>query len=120
MERQIVFGWANVCVECSGEQIVDSHEDMIDPDELETAAYNFVLNFGDMGEDHRGFVKGRLIESMFFTPEKLALIGLKKNTVDTGWWVGFHVQDRRAWERVKRGDHRMFSIQGVARREEVQ
>lgn len=117
VDRQTVFGWANVCVRCSGETITDSHEDQIDPIDLESAAYDFVLNFGETGENHRGVAKGKLIESFFVTPDKLKAMGLAKNALPQGWWVGFKVFDKKAWARVKRGDHRMFSIQGVARRE---
>lgn len=119
-DRQIVFGWANVCIKTSGEQVVDSDDEMIDPDELENAAYNFVLSANDgTGEEHLGVSKGQLIESMFFTPEKLVAMGLAKNALPIGWWVGFHVEDEKAWRRVKSGRHKMFSIQGVSRREEV-
>lgn len=118
-ERRIVFGWANVCVRCSGETVVDSHDDTIAADDLETAAYQFNLSFRSTGENHEGVTKGRLIESFFVTPEKLERMGLKKDALPRGWWVGFKIDDKRAWERVKRGDHRMFSIQGVARRQKV-
>lgn len=118
-DRQLVFGWANVCVRCSGEPVVDYHDDVIDTEDLETAAYNFVLNFGETGENHAGVAKGRLIESFFVSPEKLQAMGLAKNALPVGWWVGFHVEDKRAWQKVKAGKHRMFSIQGMARREEV-
>lgn len=118
-ERRIVFGWANVCVRCSGETVIDSHDDTIDPADLESAAYDFVLNFGETGENHEGVAKGRLIESFFVTPEKLQKMGLKKDALPQGWWVGFKIHSKKAWERVKRGDHRMFSIQGMAKREEV-
>lgn len=118
-ERQIVFGWANVCVRCSGETVIDSHDDTIAGDDLETAAYKFNLHFREMGEYHEGTAKGRLIESFFVTPEKLVKMGLKKNSLPAGWWIGFKVDDKKAWERVKKGDHRMFSIQGTARRRKV-
>lgn len=118
-DRQIVFGWANVCVTCKGERLVDHHDEVIDPEDLESAAYDFNLNFRDAGEDHQGDVKGRLIESFFVTPEKLERMGLAKNALPQGWWVGFKVDDPDAWDRVKKGHHRMFSIQGVARREKV-
>lgn len=118
-DRQIVFGWANVCVRCSGERVVDSHEDMIDPADLESAAYDFVLKFAETGEEHEGEAKGRLIESFFVTPEKLQRMGLKKDALPQGWWVGFKIFDKKAWQRVKNGDHRMFSIQGMAKREEA-
>lgn len=118
-ERQMVFGWANVCVRMSGDTIVDSHDDTIEGEDLETAAYDFNLRFREMGEDHEGVAKGRLIESFFVTPEKLVKMGLKKNALPVGWWIGFKVDDRKAWDRVKKGDHRMFSIQGKARRERI-
>ncbi len=118
-DRQLVFGWANVCVRCSGETVVDSHDDTIDAEDLETAAYDFNLEFRETGENHTGVAKGRLIESFFVTPEKLERMGLKKDALPRGWWVGFKIDDRKAWERVKKGDHRMFSIQGIGRREKV-
>lgn len=118
-ERMMVFGWANVCVQCSGEEVIDSHDDTIDPAELETAAYAFNLHFRATGEDHEGETKGRLVESFFVTPEKLVKMGLKKDSLPAGWWIGFKIDDPVAWARVKRGDHRMFSIQGRARREKV-
>lgn len=120
-DRQLVFGWANVCVRTDGEQVVDSQNDIIDPDDLEDAAYNFVLSAGvdGTGEEHEGPSKGRLVESVFVTPSKLAAMGLAKNALPTGWWVGFHVEDKQAWKAVKSGKYKMFSIQGVSRRQEV-
>lgn len=118
-DRQIVFGWANVSVRCSGETVVDSHGDSIHPGDLESAAYEFTMHFGETGERHKGETKGRLIESFFVTPDKLQAMGLKKDALPQGWWVGFKVFDKKAWSRIKIGKHRMFSIQGMARREEV-
>jgi hypothetical protein len=118
-DRQMVFGWANVCITCKGEQLVDHHDEIIDPEDLESAAYDFNLSFRETGEDHEGEAKGRLIESFFVTPEKLEKMGLAKNALPQAWWVGFKIDDPKAWERVKKGHHRMFSIQGVARRERV-
>ena len=51
-ERRLVFGWANVAVRVDGEQIVDWQEDLIDPEELEKAAYEYVAEFGTAGEMH--------------------------------------------------------------------
>jgi hypothetical protein len=118
-ERRLVFGWANIAVTAKGEQLVDHHDEMIDPEDLETAAYEFNLSFRETGEDHEVDSKGRLVESFFVTPEKLERMGLAKNALPQGWWVGFRVDDDAAWDRVKKGHHRMFSIQGVARRERV-
>lgn len=122
--EQNVFGWANVSELTVGKgQVVDSQGDVIDAVDLENAAYNFVLDFRDSGEMHSGMAKGRLIESMVFTPEKVE--ALKKTGVDiqnapTGWWVGFHVEDEDVFAKVVDGTYPMFSIQGVAVPEEVE
>ena len=73
-DQQIIFGWANVAVKKSGEQIVDWQGDSIDPEELEKAAYEHVLEFRETGERHDPALrsKGRLIESVVFTKEKMA------------------------------------------------
>lgn len=115
-EQQIAFGWANICVECDGSSVVDSQDHEIDPVDFEKAAYEFNLNFHHeaFGEDHEGAPKGRLVESVFFTPEKLEAMGLTKSSLPTSWWIGVKVDDADAWQRIKKGDHRMFSIQGTA------
>ncbi len=41
-DKRLVFGWANVVISVDGEQIVDYQNDVIDPEELERAAYRYV------------------------------------------------------------------------------
>jgi hypothetical protein len=117
-ERRIVFGWANVAIDKTGDQLVDSHGDGIDWEELESAAYDFNLTFRATGNNHEGTAKGRLIESFMVTPEKLEAMSLAKGALPLGWWVGFKIDDEATWNEVKKGTYRMFSIQGVAIREE--
>lgn len=114
-ERRLVFGWANVAISKDGKQVVDAHDDVIDLQDLEDAAYEFNLTFRETGENHRGVAKGRLVESFVVTPEKLEALGLAKSALPGGWWVGFYIDDDAAWESVKKGTYRMFSIQGIAR-----
>lgn len=113
-DRRLVFGWANVAVDKSGDLVVDSHDESIELDELEKAAYEFVLEFRETGTQHVGKAKGRLVESFVVTPEKLEVMGLAKDALPLGWWVGFKIDDDAAWEGVKKGDYSMFSIQGLA------
>lgn len=115
-EQRIAFGWANVCVECDGTSVVDSQDHEIDPADFEKAAYEFNLSYHNQafGENHEGAPKGRLVESVFFTPEKLEAMGLSKSALPTSWWIGIKVDDDDAWERIKKGEHSMFSIQGTA------
>lgn len=113
-DKREVFGWALVAIRKDGEQIVDHQKDVVDPDELEHAAYEYVLNFRDTGELHDADLrkKGRLIESVVLTKEKQAAMGIPAGTVPEGWWVGFKIEDDAAWQGIKSGRYKMFSIEG--------
>lgn len=118
-DKREVFGWALVAVRKNGEQIVDHQKDVVDPDELEHAAYEYVLKFRDTGELHDADLrkKGKLIESVVFTKEKMRAMGIPEGTVPEGWWVGFKIDDDNAWDGIKKGRYRMFSIEGTGIRQ---
>lgn len=127
-ERQMLFGWFNVAASADGALITDSHDEQITPEDLEDAAYNFVLKARASGEDHNGLeTDAVLIESVMFTDEKLTAMAMDPFTghvnktllkalhdhMPRGWWGGFHVPDEEAWERAKTGKDE-FSIEGMA------
>ena len=120
-EKRLVFGWALVSATKDGEQIIDHQGDIVDQDELEEGAYEYVLNFRDAGEEHIGSLrkKARMVESVVFTEEKLEAMGIPQGTVPYGWWIGFYVDDDTTWEKIKDGTYKMFSIEGRAIREPV-
>lgn len=118
-DRRLVFGWANVAVRVDGEQIVDWQQDMIDIAELEKAAYGYVAEFGTAGEMHRRGGVGHVIESIVFTKEKAAALGIPPDIMPEGWWIGFQITDDVVWEKIKNGEYSMFSIEGTAVREPV-
>ncbi len=113
-EQRLVFGWANVTIRIDGEQIVDWQKDIIDTEDLEKAAYEYVAHFGTAGEMHRRGGVGRLVESMVFTKEKATALEIPKDILPEGWWIGFHIEDEEVWEKVKSGVYPMFSIEGKA------
>ena len=117
-DKRLVFGWASVSITVDGEQLEDRQKDIIDPDDLEEAAYEYVLNFRDTGEEHIPTMrkKGKLVESCVFTEEKQKAMGIPPGTLPVAWWIGFKIEDDAAWERVKNGTYRMFSIEGKANR----
>lgn len=119
-EKQYAFGWASVSVKTDGEQVVDWQNDLVDPEDLEEAAYKYVELYRDGGEMHERGGVATLIESTVFTPEKLKVMGLEENTLPTAWWIGFHVTDPDVWEKVKDGTYPMFSIEGKAVRVPVE
>lgn len=118
-ERREVFGWASVAVRVNGEIITDYQEDVIDIEDLEKAVYEFTTEFGTAGEMHQRGGVGRLIESVVFTKEKMAAMGIIPGSVPEGWWVGFHIDDNEVWQKIKDGEYRMFSIEGTAVREKI-
>ena len=120
-DKRLVFGWALVSATKEGDVIIDHQGDIVDQEDLEEGAYEYVLNFRDAGEEHIGSLrkKARMVESVVFTEEKLNAMGIPTGTVPIGWWIGFYVDDDTTWERIKDGTYQMFSIEGKAIREPV-
>lgn len=137
-EQSLVFGYANVSVAKStaagsgGEQFFDLQQDSIGPEDLEKAAYEFVLKFREADEMHEGDAVGHLVESIVFTPEKLEkfatdpvsgkvdteALACMKRCLPCRWWVGFKLAPS-SYQAVKSGKFTMFSIAGEADRVEV-
>lgn len=133
----LVFGFANVSVSKrtasgeGGEVFKDLQGDLIEPAQLEKAAYTHVLEFREADEMHRGSAKGQLVESIVFTHEKLEAFAKDENGVvnqehlavlkqifPPRWWVGYKF-DKEAFAGVKSGKYTMFSIAGEADAEKV-
>lgn len=119
-EKMLAFGWASVSMRVDGELIEDWQGDMIEPMELEDAVYEYVRLYGDGGEMHERGGVAVLVESVVFTEEKMAVMGIPAGTLPIGWWIGFKVLDEDVWEKVKDGTYPMFSIEGEAERVKVE
>lgn len=119
-DKHLAFGWANVAIRADGEEIEDWQEDIIEPEELENAAYQYVLLYREGGEMHERGGAAVLVESVVFTEEKMQAMGIPAGTLPIGWWIGFKVTDEDVWEKVKDGTYPMFSIEGEAERVEVE
>ncbi|GEO26239.1 hypothetical protein AAC03nite_20240 [Alicyclobacillus acidoterrestris] len=117
--QHLVFGWLSVSEDENGNTLVDSHGDIITPDDLEQAAYDFVLHSRQAGEMHDVIGVGQLVESMVFTAEKQQALGIPEGIVPVGWWVGFYIDDPDVWAKIRSGEYAAFSIGGEAVREEV-
>jgi hypothetical protein len=122
-ENRMVFGFFNVN-KIGDELVEDREKDTIETDELEKAAYDFVLNARIAGDSHLRKGVGNLVESMMFTKEKeqailktLEQIGIKDaqfNLGIEGWWGGFQITDEEVMKKIDSGDYPMFSIGGKA------
>lgn len=115
-EKRLAFGWFSI-IEEAGEAVVDSEGDVIKAQDLEDAAYDFVLNARIAGENHLRKGVGHLVESMVFTKEKQETLGIDLGFI--GWWGGFFISDDEVWKAVKSGEFEAFSIGGSGEREEI-
>lgn len=111
----MAFGFASVAITRDGESLEDTQGDEIPADELEQAAYDYVLNSREADAMHDEKPIGRLVESMVFTPEKLTALGLAADAIQPRWWVGFKLS-KDAYAAVKSGKYTMFSIGATAER----
>jgi len=121
-DKRQVFGWASV-VAVNGEPVVDRQGDLIEPDEMERAAYEYVMKSRTGSVEHRRdgdapFVASEMIESLVITPEKIEKMGLPED-MPIGWWVGFKVHDDKAWADVKEGKLTGFSVHGSGKRQPI-
>jgi hypothetical protein len=133
-DRRLAFGYANVAVRVDGEPLVDLHGEVVDVHSLEDCAYDYVVAHGGANVSHQGPVVARVVESAMLTAEKVRAMfsdGHGNLTISDEafaevekvmagrWWIGFRVHDPATWNRVKRGELKMFSIEGVGEREEL-
>lgn len=125
-DKRLAFGWLYVARKANGEQVVDHSGEVTPIEELEKAAYNFVLDHRNAGEMHDRVVDadgnkkvrgvGRLVECICFTAEKRKAMGIPDGILPDGMWVGFRIDDDTAWAGVKSGKYKMLSFGGTALR----
>ena len=122
-DRKMVFGFFSI--NKIGEELLeDSQNDLIETEELEKAAYNFVLDARVSGEEHLRKGVGQLVESIVFTYEKQEAIqktlqdfGIEDAKIDLGvegWFGGFLITDEEVLQKVAKGEYPMFSVGGKA------
>lgn len=119
-DKRLAFGWASIGATADGKTVSDRQGDEIhSADEIEKAAYDFVVDCRDGGEMHVRKGVGTMVESFVSTPEKWEKMGIPEGVLPVGWWVGFRVTDDGVWENVKKGRYKMFSVHGRGKREEI-
>lgn len=115
-DQGLVSGWANVAINADGTIPLDWQGDIIRPDVLEKAAIDFMLNYRESGEMHRGPSTGTVVESIVLTKDKQTALGIPDGVVPEGWFITVKIDDPTVFEKVKSGEYRMFSIQGHGKR----
>lgn len=115
--QHVVYGWGSVSVS-DGQLLTDLHGDQIEPEELEKAVTDFMLEYRQTGVMHTGLAVGDVIASLVTTPDIVKAFGLSES-LPVGWILGVKVNDPAIWEQIVSGKLKAFSIQGTAEREPV-
>ena len=110
-DKRLVFGWLSVAKDKDGNTVVDSHDDIIDIENLEEVVYNYV-KFSRVGGDAHKTYAGVMVESVVFTKEKMESMGIPEGILPEAWWIGYYVEEEETWKKVKSGEYSMFSIGG--------
>jgi len=118
-DEGLVSGWANVAIHKDGSVPMDWQDDIIHPETLEKAAVQFMMDYQDSGEMHKGNPTGTVVESIVFTKAKQKILGIPEGCVPEGWFITVKVKDPEVFEKVKNGTYKMFSIQGKASRTKI-
>lgn len=119
--QNLVFGYASVSAAPDGRLLEDLQGDVIEPAELEKAAYDFAEHYRAVNEMHEGPDVGALVESFMMTPEKLTAMGFPAEVakaMPVAHWIGARVSPA-TFAKVQSGSLKMFSIEGSAIREDV-
>jgi hypothetical protein len=119
-DKRQVFGWCSLST-VDGQPVVDLQGDYVPLEEIEKAAYQYVVHSRKGGDMHARDGEGPkhtadLIESFLVTPEKLKHMGLSDTALPHGWWIGMKVNDDEQWGLVKNGGRTGFSIHGKGSR----
>jgi len=115
-EGHLISGWGNVSINADGSLPLDWQDDVIMPQTLEKAAINFMAEYRESGVRHAGGAVGTVVESIVFTKEKQAAIGIPPGHVPEGWFITVKVMDEGIFKEVQEGKLKMFSLQGRSKR----
>jgi len=117
--EKLVSGWANIAKNADGSIPLDWDGDVVTAEVLEKAAIDFMLEYRESGEMHKGESKGTVVESIVFTKQKMKAMGIPEGTIPEGWFITVKIHDDDVFQKVVNGEYKMFSIQGKAKRLKV-
>lgn len=115
-DQRLVYGWLSV-TEKDGALVVDSQRDVIREDTLVKAVHTLMTDTRAAKVMHSGKRVGEFVEAIVFTRDVQKALGIDLGLV--GAFACLKVHDDVAWERVKAGELRAFSIGGTGVRRKL-
>lgn len=118
-DDRVVYGWFSVVSTADDRPIVDLQGDVIFPEDIEKACWDFVAEYRQGGEMHTGRAPNQLVAAFPFTPQTKKALGIPEGAIPSGLAGAFRVP-AATFAKVKEGDRLMFSIEGEADREPIE
>lgn len=120
-ERRFTYGVCYPAMKADAARAADGAIDFASPGVVERAAWRFMATSRDVGlfhDDQLGGGHAQVVESHIWRGEPWVTKGVDGApvTVAPGDWCLGVIWSPRAWEQVKKGAVRGFSMQGAARR----
>ncbi len=97
----------------------DKEGDMVSAEEVEKAAYDFMLNSRFMDLHHREKLSKLRVAVVESSLAPVAFQAGETAVMKGDWLVGLKFFDETLWEKVKKGEINAFSIKGKGRRRRV-
>lgn len=113
-----IFGVAMTATDETGTELVDHQNQIVSPEEMAEAAFDWAASGGKSGVYHKpsepGFVDsaGHMIASAPLTAELRTAWGLPPGPAT--WIVGIQITDPAVWRRYQSGELKELSIRGSA------
>lgn len=83
-EKRVLTLWASIAADADGNEVTDSHGDVITADALEAAAWDFLAKSRVIGVEHTFMGMGELVGSLFLSADVQKALGIK---VPMGWLI---------------------------------
>lgn len=112
-DQRLVYGWATIYRQ-NGQPVIDRQGDQISEAEVVKMAHRFVDEARIAKAMHQGQTVGSVVESLVLTEAIQKALGIDLGKA--GWFIGMHIDDDAAWQKVKTGEWRTLSIGGQGRR----
>jgi hypothetical protein len=110
--KQIVYGvflWPDKA---------DHDGDIISAEDIEKVAHEFLIEYRDIDEMHKKeTIDAEIVESFVAWMDNLEFYG---KMLTKGAWAGaIHVQDKKVWEKIEKGEYKGFSVRISGTREPI-
>ena len=118
-EQRMVYGFASVS-HSDGAPHYDTQGDHVGLETVRKAWRGFMAKGGTGGLNHERTDAGQVVEGLVIDDTVAEALMEQLAKGHRGLFIGYHATDDKAWEGVKKGEFRGFSIGGAGKRKKME